>query len=186
MQSRNPRRPRPNPATPNLKTALQKTLDVPAPRLAVLAIGSTLRGDDAAGILAGRALDKRLSKFKDSPALRATVSVLFGETAPENLTGQIKDFQPTTLLIVDAVDFHADPGSIQLIDPDAVDPGAGLSTHSISIKLLTDYLRQSLTCAVLIVGIQPQSLEFGSSPSPQVRQAARDIAAAIAETLIPQ
>ena len=132
----------------------------------------------------GRQLEKRLSKCKDSPALRASVSVFFGETAPENLTGQIKDFQPTTLLIVDAVDVHADPGSIHLLDPSAIDPGAGLSTHSISITMLTDYLKQSLACAVLIVGIQPQTLAFGVPPSEPVQRAARDIADAIAETVI--
>jgi hydrogenase 3 maturation protease len=175
MRSRNPCRR--NQATPNLKTALQKSLSVPKPRIAVLAIGSTLRGDDAAGILAGEDLNQRLLK---SPALRAAVSVFFGETAPENLTGAIRDFKPTTLIIVDAVDVRADPGSVQLIDPDRVDPGAGLSTHSISIKLLTDYLGQSLVCDVLIVGIQPQTLEFGRPPSRPVLRAAKSVAATIA------
>ncbi len=183
MRSRNPRRPNPHPATPNLKTALQKQLEAAAPRLAVLAIGSTLRGDDAAGILAGRELEKRLSKSKDSPASRVTVSVFFGETAPENLTGAIKDFRPTCLVILDAVETRAEPGSVHLVDPDRVDPGAGLSTHSISIKMLTDYLKASLACEVLIIGIQPQSLEFGVPPSALVVKAAKSVAAALADAV---
>lgn len=111
------------------------------------------------------------------------VSVFFGETAPENLTGQIKDFRPTCLIILDALDVHADPGTIHLLAPDQIDPGAGLSTHSISLKLLTDYLKQFLVCDVLIVGIQPQTLAFDGPPSEPVRQAARAVAAALAEAI---
>jgi hydrogenase 3 maturation protease len=183
MRSRNPRRPLPNPATSSLKTALQRTLDASEPRIAVLAIGSTLRGDDAAGILVGEALDKRLSKLEASTARRATVSVFPGGTAPENFTGAIKEFNPTALVILDAVDIHAEPGSVHLIDVNTIDPGAGLSTHSISIRMLTDYLRQSLVCDVLIVGIQPGTLEFGASPTASVVKAAKSVAAAIAEVV---
>jgi hydrogenase maturation protease len=103
-----------------------------------------------------------------------------GETAPENLTGQIKEFQPTCLIIVDAVDTSSEPGCIKLIDLTEVDAGAGMSTHSMSIKLLTDYLRHFLTCEFLIVGIQPASLDFDSPPSKPVLQAAKSIASIIA------
>jgi hydrogenase maturation protease HycI len=181
VRSREPRHR--NPVTPNLKAALQKLLNIPRPRMAVLAIGSTLRGDDAAGVLAARELTKLLSKEEKRSARRATVSVFLGETAPENMTGQIKAFAPTCLVILDAVDSSSKPGSIHLMKPDQVHPGAGLSTHSTSIRLLVDYLRHFLSCDVLIVGIQPEMLEFDHPPSPSVLEAvkivASDIAAAV-------
>jgi hydrogenase 3 maturation protease len=145
--------------------------------VAVLAIGSTLRGDDAAGILAAEELNRLLSK----PFRRPTIEVFMAETAPENLTGQIKEFRPTCLIMLDAVDTASEPGSIRLIDLAEVDPGAGMSTHSPSIKMLTDYLKHFLTCDVLIVGIQPQTLEFGRPPSKPVLKAAKAIADAIAD-----
>jgi hydrogenase 3 maturation protease len=170
--------------TPSLRTALQKPLSVAAPRIAVLAIGSTLRGDDAAGMLAGRKLSERLSKTSTPSQDHPALAVFLGETAPENLTGRIKEFLPTCLIILDAVDTGAEPGSICLIDPAQVDPGAGMSTHSTSIKLLTDYLRQFISCEVLIIGIQPQTLEFDSPPSKPVMEAAESVAGTIADTVV--
>jgi hydrogenase maturation protease len=164
---------------PNLKAILQSRLSTATGRdrrLAVLGVGSALRGDDAAGLLAARELAKWLARQSKPPA----VAVFLGETTPENLTGPIKEFQPTCLIILDAVDAGAEPGHIAVIGPAEISPGAGVSTHSASLKLLVDYLTQFIQCDAVIVGIQPQSLEFGSSPSKPVRKAARIVAEAIA------
>ena len=58
-----------------------------ASKIVVLGVGSELRGDDIAGILAAENL-----KGKTSDKLQ----VLIGGTAPENLTGEIKKLKPLT------------------------------------------------------------------------------------------
>ena len=67
-----------------LKTSLKNRLEGAA-KIAVLGIGSLLRADDAAGMLVAEEVEKRCGKTKGKPE----VKVFFGETAPENLTGEI-------------------------------------------------------------------------------------------------
>ena len=82
---------------PNLEKFLKNRLKE-ASRVAILAIGSEFRGDDAAGLLVAENLKKLLKvssrKFK----------VFIGATAPENLTGDIKRFNPSHILLVDSID----------------------------------------------------------------------------------
>ena len=53
----------------------------PAKRLAILGIGSDLRGDDGAGMLVAEKLEKSLKKIKASPEVR----IFLGATAPETI-----------------------------------------------------------------------------------------------------
>ncbi len=92
---------------PNLKTILKNKLKG-AKKIAVLGVGSSLKSDDAAGLLVA----EELKKIKN-PKLK----VFFGSTAPENLTGEIIKYKPTHIIIVDSVDMDQKPGSILLIDP---------------------------------------------------------------------
>lgn len=163
---------------PNLPATLRKRLSG-APRLAVLAIGSRLRGDDAAGLLAADAL----AAARKSRRPRTRLKIFFGETVPENLTGEIRRFRPTHLVLLDAADFGRRAGTVQLIEPEATRSNPSLSTHALPIHLLTDYLRDSLGCKVFIIGIQPASSRFDAAPSAAVQRAARRVAAAILKAL---
>ncbi len=149
-----------------------------AERVAVLAIGSTLRGDDAAGMLAGDALVKLAG-----PAAEERLSVFLGGTAPENLTGAIKAFGPTHLVIVDAADMGCEPGHAALIEEGAAGLNTSASTHGLPVTMLAEYLRSFTGCEVVIVGIQPGGREFGQEPSERVRAAAERVAAAIAAAM---
>jgi len=160
----------------NLKANLRNRLRG-AQRIAVLAVGSALRGDDAAGLLAAAELQKRLIRRGPGPE----IAVFVGGTCPENLSGEIKKFQPTHLVILDAADIGRGAGQAELIDPDHVGLNASVSTHSLPVKVLTDYLRHFVSCQVVIVGIQPSTREFGREPSEPVVRAAADVAAAIVE-----
>ncbi|MBF0494929.1 MAG: hydrogenase maturation peptidase HycI [Candidatus Omnitrophica bacterium] len=153
---------------PKLKTAIAQKLKG-AKRIAFLGVGSLLRGDDAAGMLLAEEISK--SKTKRNNKIR----VLFGETAPENFTGEIKKFKPTHLIIADAVDTGEKPGTIVLIEPEDA-KGASFCTHSLPIKILADYLYQSTHCEIIIIGIQPKTLEFASKPTPLVKSAVKTLA----------
>jgi hydrogenase 3 maturation protease len=158
----------------NLETILKNKLQN-ARRVAVLGIGSELRGDDIAGLLAAQQIEKTIAKQTTSPEVR----VFIGETAPENLTGEIKRFKPTHLIIIDAADLNKEPGHIEIMEPEAIG-GTSFCTHSLPIKVMTDYLLQSFYCQVITIGIQPKTLTFGSQPTKEVVAAAKHLAEEIA------
>ncbi len=129
----------------------------------MLAVGSELLGDDAVGMLVGGMLAEH-----ESPALR----VFLGSTAPENVTGPIREFLPSHLLVVDAAELEAGPGTIELLDPSAL-AGIPFTTHCLPLSVVVGYLLRSLPdCQVVVVGIQPESLSFGAEPTRRVKDAA--------------
>jgi hydrogenase 3 maturation protease len=177
-----------------IRTSLQQRLEGAA-RIAVLGVGSDLRADDAAGLLVaqriqeagGQRTDDRRQTTEDRAVLRPPSSVVrlevfLGGTAPENLTGEIKRFSPTHLVIIDAADLNAEPGAITLMDPDGIG-GTTFCTHSLPLKVMIDYLLDSFQCHVAIVGIQPKSLEVGAPVSQEVRDAVESLAAMFLDAL---
>ena len=149
-----------------------------AQRVAILGVGSELRGDDVAGLLAAQQIEKTITKQTTSPEVR----VFIGETAPENLTGEIKKFQPTHLIIIDAAEFHKEPGHIEIMEPETIG-GTSFCTHSLPLKIVIGYLLESFKFQAIIIGIQPKTLTFGAQPTKEVVAAAKNIAKAITKLL---
>jgi hydrogenase 3 maturation protease len=158
----------------NLRKVLQSSV-AGAKRLAILCIGSDLRADDGAGPLAAERLSKYLSRSKK----RHPAKIFSGGTAPENLTGEIKRYKPSHILIIDTADFKEKPGTIVVLDPGDVGDGVSFSTHKMPAKILVDYLQKSLECEVTIVGIQPKTVDFGKPISATVARSAGVVADAI-------
>jgi len=131
-------------------------------------IGSEFRGDDAAGALVAAYL-------RDWAERRDHVKVLSGGSAPENLTGEIKQFRATHLLLIDAADAGAEPGTYHIIEPEQAS-GASCSTHRPPLHLFTRYLQDALGCEIVIIGIQPERLDWGSSPSDRVKESCERLA----------
>jgi hydrogenase 3 maturation protease len=146
--------------------------------LAVLAAGSHLRGDDAAGMLVAEELEKRRNEWPGEPA----VHVFLGETAPENFTGAIRAVAPSHLLLIDAADMGLAVGQYQLIQMRA-SPGAAGSTHKMPMHVLVNYVRKTIGCAVITIGIQPGHCRFGAPVSPEVSSASARLAAEMIELL---
>jgi len=145
-----------------------------AERVAVLAVGSELMGDDAVGLLVGGKIAELGS---------ARVGVFLGATAPENCTGPIRRYAPTHLVLVDAADLGTEPGTVELLDPGRLG-GVAFTTHSLPLTVVVDYLTKSLPeCRVVVVGIQPESLRFGDQPTARVADAAEHVVEAIARAV---
>lgn len=161
--------------TPKLERFLRDRL-AGAKRVAVLAIGSEFRGDDSAGLLVAENL-KRSSKI---PA--GKFKIFIGSTAPENLTGDIKRFKPSHILLVDSIDFREKPGSIVVLSPRDIGDAVSFSTHKMPAKVLIQYFSNSLKCDPILIGIQPASILFGKSPSRAVISSAKEVASAIARS----
>ncbi len=151
-----------------------------AKRVAILGIGSPLRGDDALGLVIIKELKKSLSKQKK----RMPLKLFSCGITPENYTGEIKKFKPSHILIVDAIDMGKVEGRINIIDARKKSANVSFSTHGLPIKMLMDYLTQSLGCRIVSIGIQPKSIEFGLSISSKVNKAIKKISNLIIENII--
>ncbi len=148
-------------------------------KLAVLGIGSQLKGDDASGVIAAMRLKELIAK---KPPGR-DVEVFIGGTAPENITSEIKRFGPAAIIIIDSADMRGSPGGIKLIKAEDIG-GISLSTHNLPASMLIEYLKQFLKCEVWVIGIQPKSLQFGAELSPEVSKASELLADTLADILL--
>jgi len=149
-----------------------------AGRVVLLGVGSDLRGDDAAGMLVASSLQKIVS----SPGLKRRLKVLFGATAPENLTSEIRRFKATHVIIVDAALMGAKPGAVEVIEPDRIE-GVTFTTHQLPMSIIARYLVHEVGCEVIFIGIQPKILKFGKPVSRELRSSAPKLARLIKKVL---
>jgi hydrogenase 3 maturation protease len=142
----------------------------------LVGVGNRLKGDDAAGPLLVDALE----------AFGAVVCLDAG-MAPENHLERIVATGATVVVLVDAMDFGEAPGALQLLE--AASLAGGLSTHALSLELVTDYLRARGVGEVWLLGIQPAHIGLDAELSSPVRCAIDEIAAAVkgqtGETVCP-
>jgi len=138
-------------------------------KVLILGVGNLMKQDDGAGPAAIAELKTQNSKLK------INVELLDAGTAPENYTGKIKQIRPDTLVIVDAIDFGAEAGSIKVMEAEEVS-SQSLSTHNVSLKTFVDYLRADLPdLKVFLIGIQPKQAGFGEGLSPEVEKAVDEL-----------
>ncbi|MBN1507908.1 MAG: hydrogenase 3 maturation endopeptidase HyCI [Sedimentisphaerales bacterium] len=128
-------------------------------RVVIVGIGSTLKGDDAAGPLVCERLSGRVS-----------ARVIDAGTVPENYIGVILKASPDVLFIVDAIDFGGRPGQIRVCMPDQIQALA-FSTHALALHLSLDLVRRERTLDVRVIGIQAAQTKLGDCLSPAVREA---------------
>ncbi len=151
-----------------------------ARRIAVLGVGSELRGDDAAGVLVARQLVKFCA---GRPRLRRglRLAAFDGSAAPENLTGEITRFAPDLVVLVDAAFLGREPGTVEVIPPERI-TGTTFSTHMLPAPVLLGYLQARTGCRTTILGIQIAQKEPMSRPSPEVVAAVRRVVNAFRRT----
>lgn len=135
---------------------------MPYLKTAVLGVGNPLHSDDGAG----PCLADMLSCEKES-----TVSAFNCGTAPENFTGVIRNLHPDLLIIADASLMNEAPGTLKQIPPEKIADTA-VGTHMLPLSHLFCYL-QGCAEKIILIGIQPESLEDGDRLSPAVSAAVR-------------
>ncbi|ABK98229.1 hydrogenase 3 maturation endopeptidase HyCI [Pelobacter propionicus] len=130
-------------------------------RVALLGIGSELRGDDAAGILVVREMGKLVS---EGPFRCLDVAGFEGANAPENVTGYIRSYKPSHILVVDAAEIGAQVGFCREISISEISE-TNFSTHTLPLKVIADYLEQSTGADIVVLGIQPGPVGFAMAPT---------------------
>jgi len=159
-----------------------------------IGIGNPLRGDDAAGLLAARALrrweDLGGSRPPNPPSSDGEgIEVLELEGEPVDL---IEAWEGAELVLVaDAVSSGGEPGEVHRIDATAAPMPAALvghSTHALGLAEAVELGRalERLPRRLVVYGIEAQRFEAGAEPSPAVHAAAERVAAAAAAELGPR
>ncbi len=146
-------------------------------KVVILGAGSSLNCDDGAGPAIA---DRLISGMKGK--LPENIRVYNGCAAPENFTGEIKRFTPDTLLIIDAADFSLPPGSVRTIDLKDIS-GAAFSSHMLPIKIMVDYLEKETGCKTILIGIQPESVQYGDELSGPVAGTVKEIVKVILKNI---
>ncbi|MDX5297378.1 MAG: hydrogenase 3 maturation endopeptidase HyCI [Gammaproteobacteria bacterium] len=140
-----------------------------------MGIGNETNGDDAAGVIAARALLPRLAGRDDRLVLDAGA-------APENFTGPVRRFQPDLVILIDAAQMDEAPGAVCWLDWTETD-GMSASTHTLPPYVLAKFLVADTGCELALIGIQPAQNAFGAPLSPVVAGAVEDVVNTLAGAL---
>ena len=146
--------------------------DISAP-LDIVGVGNPLRGDDGAGLEVATLLRRRVDHRGGG------VKVHVDPRAPERLLSRLAESRHR-ILVIDAVDASRAPGSV--VCARLSDTSFGFfATHNIPLRLIPGI--SSRAGEVLLVGIQPLSIEFGERLSEPVKAAVSRVVEALSRAL---
>jgi hydrogenase maturation protease len=132
-------------------------VSAPAGALLVLGVGNVLMRDEGIGVHVVRAVTR------DGAPIGDDVVVVDGGTLGLDLLPLIDDAR--ALVLIDAVELHAEPGTVRVLRGDAVLGvlGGHLSAHQVGLGDLVAVgrLTGALPEQVVLVGIQPAAIEVG-------------------------
>jgi hydrogenase maturation protease len=137
-------------------------------RTVVLGIGNTLLADEGVGVhvverLRAESPDDSNIEFVDGGTLSFTLADVMAGT--------------DQLIIIDAAELDSPPGSVSLFENEKLDDylgrGKRRSVHEVSLLdlLAITHLTGDLPARRALIGIQPQSVDWGELPTPEVAAA---------------
>lgn len=130
-------------------------------KVVIVGMGHPLRGDDFVGSLIAKDLARRTN-------LLGRVNVVDVEDSLENISRTLRECEPQLLILIDALDAGAAPGSICLVDLSATSDSF-FTTHNMPLQLV---LRAGPKVPrVLLLGVQPRTLDVGGRLSDEVQHA---------------
>ena len=132
-----------------------------------MGIGNELRGDDAIGIYVAKNFKKK------------GWHVIQAGQVPEDFTSEIKKLRPELLVLVDAALMGLEPGEIRIVPVEKI-PTVAFSTHGMPLSFFIHYVEDFVEKVVLI-GIQPEQMEFGMKISPRVMKSAQWLLSILSE-----
>ena len=138
-------------------------------RTVFVGVGNELRSDDGIGLLIIEKLRDRI----DFPCINA------GQV-PENSFGPIVKEQPDTVIIIDAVQLFTKPGSYQILTEMDIQH-TGFSTHTLSLAVFMQYLKEAADADVYLLGVQPRSTELGEGLTTELEDSLDELVSLITE-----
>lgn len=149
-------------------------------KLLILTIGNPLRGDDGLGPLLSEILYEKLIKITNKNT--DNIYLLNTETTPENETSKIRELKPSHIIIVDAVEFETKPGEIIIINKNQIDE-FNVSTHSMPISFIVNYIEKTIGSQVMIIGIQPEEMLLINKISKPVKESVDELSNIIVDNI---
>ena len=137
-----------------------------------------MRGDDGLGPLLSQQLYNKLVKITDKNT--DNVYLLNTESTPENHTIEIRNLKPSHIIIIDAVEFEAKPGEMLIIQKEQIDT-FNISTHSMPISFIINYIEETIGSKILTIGIQPKQMEIINTISDEVKESVEELTNMIVE-----
>lgn len=126
-----------------------------AKRVAVVGVGDELNVHDRLGMLAANEVDGlHLPRTK----------VFLAGTVPESVTGPIRRYKPDAVVLLDAADLGARPGTVAIVEPREIRASL-LSTHALPLSVVMEFLEKDTGARVILVGIQPDLGAQGFAPT---------------------
>jgi len=141
-----------------------------ARKIAVLAVGNIVRGDDAAGIIVGNNIRNLV------PA-----DVYICEMMPENYLLRILSGGYTHAIIIDAAVANKPPGEIFFIDRNEIEEMA-ITTHAFPLSFTVDFLEGN-GIKTIVIGIQPKNTELSEEITREVAEGVKKLSEALIEVL---
>jgi hydrogenase maturation protease len=144
-------------------------------RTAVIGVGNRLWGDDGAG---PELLDRLREEWEERETPSNSQGRCFFIDAgefPEDWLIRVIDFNPEVILLVDAMDLQAEPGSIALLESEALPEGLCYSTHRLPLRTLLQ-LWEERGSKAFVLGIQPKEVIFKEGLSPEVKMSIDSLA----------
>ncbi len=136
-------------------------------KIVILGIGNEIKGDDALGSI----IAQKTSRLLDE---NDNIIVFDGGTVPENYTRLIRKENPTHIILVDAVDMKKEPGYIRVVEKEEI-ANYNISTHAMPISFLIKYMETTVDAQIILVGIQPKSMELAEDISKEVKESIEEV-----------
>lgn len=140
-------------------------------RVVIVGVGNRLKGDDGVGPAVVECLRGRVA-----------AELLDCGEVPESYMGRIAGLSPDSILVIDAVNLNASPGSIALLEPEDLGDKLGF-THSPTLGLFLKFLESHTGAKATIIGVQPKSTNPGESLSREVAASVGVICSLLLEVL---
>lgn len=138
--------------------------------ITILGIGNTLYSDEGVGVHVLSLLEERLKSYEN-------VEIFEGATDGMRLLGPVEDTDH--LLIVDAMNGGKAPGTIYSVKNEAIPAyyGVKMSVHQVGFQevLFAARIRERLPRHMVMIGVQPASLEFGVGLSGTVESSLEEL-----------
>lgn len=134
-----------------------------AGRACLVGLGNEALGDDGLGMCLARRCQEMAGD---------AVAVLLAGVSPERHLSWLAQGGFDTVLFLDAVAFGDEPGSVVLLDREAMNARfPQVSTHRLSLGLLARWIEQEGRTSAYLLGVQPGSLQPGTGLSARVAAA---------------
>jgi hydrogenase maturation protease len=144
----------------------------------VLGLGNTIMTDDGFGV---RVVEALLSRYHFGEEVR----LLDGGTLGLDLLPRLEGIE--RLLIVDAIDMHAAPGTIFRLEGEEVPRAfaSKLSVHQMGVQdlLAVAELMGHLPGELVVWGVQPECIEMGTELTTTLAAALEPVVAGVVEEL---